>query len=579
MYQKLLTVLLGILMVSMLLLAAGCSKQEGTVVATVGDRQITAEEIDEFFNRRGIRFISAEMELQAKRDLRDSLIDQRLLIIGAFEHNLDNQDEVLKVIEGERIKFLLEVLFDEKIMSKAVPSEAEIKDWYVRMGEEIKASHIVVDSESTAQEVLQKLKEGGIFEELAIEYSKDQSVKRNQGDLGWFTWGTMVDNFQNAVFRMQPGEISAPVKTDYGYHIIKVIDRRDLERRPTYGESKLQIRNLIIERRKRTLMQAYSEELKEQYPITVEKPTCQFVLNKLEFLYPETIGGRPRWRNNVDPAQLDLAEKDLVLGSYTGGQLTLGQYLGNLRRIPEEKRPDFDKYDSLSEVIFQMAFMDILQVEAKEMGLEDHKKYKDKIKIFKELAMADVMRNDSIPYDVELDEGEVQEYYDTHPEEFTTPLRFHLLEIQVTDEEEARTYVNTIRSESEFKRIASEATKRPGYKNRNGDLGTVQKEQYPELFEAAENLKKGNIAGPVEAGGKYSVIWVKQRIEPILEDFNLAKRRIIDKVTKDKGDALFREWIDNMKKRIPIETFDDALVESIDEEKYIQPDTTTSETG
>jgi peptidyl-prolyl cis-trans isomerase C len=577
MNRKTLMVFPGLVAAAIMLIAVGCSKQEGTVVAKVGDRQIMVEEIHEFFNRQGIRFPSAELELQIKRDFLDSLIHRDLLVIGAYEHNLENQDEVLRVVEGEKIKFLLEVLFDEKILSKATPSETEIKDWYIRMGEEIKASHIVVDSEATAQNIIQQLKDGAVFEELAVEHSLDPGAKRDQGDLGWFTWGTMVDNFQKAAFRMQPGEISAPVKTEFGYHIIKIADRRELERRPTYAESKDNIRNVIIERRRRTLMQDYAEELKEKYPITIEKPTCEFVLNKLEFLYPETIGGRPRWRNNIDPAQLDLAEKDLVLGNYTGGQLTLGDYLSNLRRVPPEKRPDFDKYDSLSEVVFQMSLMDILQVEAKALGLENNDKYKNKMLRFKEMAMADVMRNDSIPYDVELNEGEVQEYYDTNLEEFTTPLQFHIFEIQVGDEEEANTYARTIKTEAEFIRKAGEATLRPGKKNVNGDLGIIRKEQYPELFDMAENLKQGRIAGPVKISSKYSVIWVKEKIQPVQQDFTLVKTRIIDKLTKEKGDALFRQWIEDMKKRFTIEVYEDVLSNSIDDEKYVQPDTTESE--
>ncbi len=579
MSRKTLMLSLSLAVAAMILIIAGCSKQQGTVVAKVGDRPITIEEINSFFQNRGIRFPSAETELKTKRDLLDSLINQNLLIIGAFEHNLENQDEVLRVVEGEKVKFLLEVLFDEKILSKATPSEAEIKDWYNRQDEEIKASHILVDSESTAQEILKKLKDGAVFEELAVQYSKDPGVKRNQGDLGWFTWGTMVDNFQNAAFRMKPGEISAPVKTEYGYHIIKVTDRRKLEHRPSYAESKDQIRDMIMERRKRTLMTEYADQLREKYPISIEKPTCEFVLNKLSFLYPETIAGHPRWRNNIDPAQLDLAEKALVLGKYTGGQLTLGDYLSNLRRVPPEKRPDFDNYDTLSEVIFQMSLMDILQVEAKALGLENNQKYKDKMRRFKELAMADVMRNDSIPYGVQLDEGEVQEYYDTHKDEFTTPLQFHVLEIQVADEAKAKTLAKTIKSENQFKKLASEETLRPGKKRANGDLGIIRQDAYPELFELAQNLKQGHLAGPVKTGNKYSIIWVKEKVAPVQQEFNIVKSKIVDKLTKDKGDSLYMQWITEMKKRIPIEVYDNVLVQSVDEAKYAQPDTTASEVG
>ena len=216
MKRTILAICLSAVILALAAFLSGCSKQQSQVVAKVGDRAIYADDITSIIDRSGYRFQSAADELKARRELLDTLINQNLLIIGAYEHKLEGQEEVQRVIEGEKIKFLLDVLFERRILSKATPSEAEVKDWYARMGEEIKASHILVNSEPTAQEVLKKIKEGVPFEQLAAEYSIDPSAKRNQGDLGWFTWGSMVDNFQDAAFRLKPGEVSAPVKTDYG---------------------------------------------------------------------------------------------------------------------------------------------------------------------------------------------------------------------------------------------------------------------------------------------------------------------------------------------------------------------------
>ncbi len=578
MTRKLTTALVCLSAVLTLIIMAGCGKDQGHVVAKVGDRKITAEDIDRFLQRMGARFTSADQELSFKRELLDSMINQNLLIIGAYEHNLDNHEEVLRAIEGEKIKFLLDALIDKEIVSKSIPSEAEIKDWYVKMGEELKVSHIVVDSLKTAEEVLAKLKSGTPFGELAVRYSQDQSVKRNQGDLGWISWGMMVDEFQDAAFRMKPGEVSAPVKTDFGYHIIKMIDRRKVEHRPSYAESKDYIRNLIMDRRQQKLALEYQAMLKKKYPITIEKPTCEFVLNKLELMYPETINGHPRWRNNIDPSVLDLAEKDLVLGKYTGGQLTIGQYLDNLRRVPPDKRPDFDKYDSLSEIVFQMSLMDIMGVEAEKEGIENTQKYKDNLRRFKEMAMADVMRNDTIPYSVEVDEGEVQEYYDSHPDEFTTPLRFDVYEIQTSDSGQAATWARTIKTENEFKRIAARETTRPGKKQMSGKLGVITEQDYPELY-AAASAADGHIAGPVTVAKKYSVLWVSNRIPPVKQTLGDVKRQIVDKLTKQKGDSLYAEWIAQMKKRIPIEVYDDVLAQTVDTTKYIGADSTTTATA
>lgn len=571
---KALTTIVSLIILSSLLYLGGCDQSltDRTVVATVGEREIYLEEIHGFFDRAGVRFKTADYEYEVKRDFLDSLINQNLLILGAYDYNLENHDEVNRVVEGEKIKFLLDVLFEQKIISKSIPTDAEVEDWYNRMGEELKASHVLVSSPDTAEIVLQKLKDGVPFEELALKYSIDPTVKRNQGSLDWFTWGIMVDNFQDAVFKMQPGEISAPVKTDYGYHIIKLIERRAIGHRPSFAESKDNTKGMIIERRKRNLMLKFRDELRQRFPITIQKPTCTFVLNKLEFLYPETIGTMPRWRNNVDPAQLDQNEKDLVLGRYDGGQLTLGEYLGNLRRVSPDRRPDFDHYDSLADAIFQMSFMDILAQEAKREGLDESPIYLRKVKYFRELAMADIVRNDSIPSQSDIFEDEILEYFNSHPKEFTKPMRFKILEIQVEDEQQAKKFKRKIRTEREFRDIAARETMRPGKRLVEGDLGIILRDQYPFLFEAAEKVKEGQIGGPVKVARRYSIVWVLQRLEPVLQEFENVKQFIVDLVTKEKGDRLFETWIASKRDATDITIDEDILRQSIDKSKYLTQD-------
>lgn len=546
----------------------GCGKNESDIVAKVGDRVIHIGQILGPIKRYDVKYISAEAELETKRMMLDSLISRELLIIAAYENNMENENEVVRVIEGESVKFLLDALFEKEIISKARPSEAEIKDYYNRLGEEIKTSHIVVDSLSKANEILEMLKQGEVFEDLAINYSIDPTAKRNQGDLGWISWGMMVNDFQEAAFALQSGEISAPVKSDFGYHIIKVVDRKPIEHRPSYDEQKSQIRSMIIERRRQVIMRDYIAEIKEKYPVNIEKPTCQFVLNKLAYLYPDTIINRPRWRNSFDPKQLDRDEQALIIGTFEGGQLTLGDYVDRIQNLPEKNRPDFDDYDSLATVIFQMSLWDILGVEARKMGLEEDEDYIRKVTRLREFAMADLMLNDSLPSKVELSEEDLIEYYNTHPEEFTSQPRYYLLEIQLGSREEAMKDRETISSEDEFRRRAGRKTLRPGKKRTGGDLGIVVRDQYPELFDAAQKVSVGKITEPVKMGSKWSIAWVKEKYKPELVDIESVRHVIIDKLTLEKTQLILEDWVEDMKKRVEVIIYDDVITNTIDESIY-----------
>jgi peptidyl-prolyl cis-trans isomerase C len=578
MKRKIANELVFLLILILTLSLFGCGKNESDIVAKVGDRVIKIGQILGPIERYGVKYISAEAELETKRMMLDSLISRELLIIAAYENNMENENEVVRVIEGESVKFLLDALFEKEIISKARPSEAETKDYYNRLSEEIKTSHIVVDSLSKANEILEMLKQGEVFEDLAVKYSIDPTAKRTQGDLGWISWGMMVDDFQEAAFALQSGEISAPVKSDFGYHIIKLVDRKPIEHRPTYEENKDQIRNMIIERRRQVLMRDYIAEMQKKYPVTVEKPTCQFVLNKLAYLYPDTIGTRPRWRNSFDPEQLDRDEQALVIGNYEGGQLTLGDYINRIENLPEKIRPDFDDYDSLATVIFQMSLWDILGVEARKMGLEEDEDYIRKVTRLREFAMADLMLNDSLPSKVELTEEDLIEYYNTHPEDFTSLPRYYLLEIQVGSREEAMKDQSAISSEDEFRRRASRKTLRPGKKATGGDLGIVVRDQYPELFDAAQKVPVGRITDPVKMGTKWSIAWVKEKYEPELVDIESVRHVIIEKLTLEKTQVIFKDWVDDMKKRIEVIIYDDVITGTIDESIYDDV-TDTTEAG
>ncbi len=93
------------------------------------------------------------------------------------------------------------------------------------MPSQVRASHILVDSEAEAKRLLNMIRAGKKFEKLAKKHSKCPSGKKG-GDLGYFGRGMMVPEFDNVVFTMNKGEVSSPVKTQFGYHLIMVVDRR-----------------------------------------------------------------------------------------------------------------------------------------------------------------------------------------------------------------------------------------------------------------------------------------------------------------------------------------------------------------
>ena len=137
--------------------------------------------------------------------------------------------------------------------------------------EQVEASHILVEDEKTAKEVKKKIDEGGDFAELAKEYSTDTQTAENGGELGYFSTGQMVEAFDKAAFAMKVDEISDPVKTDYGYHIIKVTGKKEAKE-ATLEDSKAKIKEDLL-----------ATKVQEQASTWLTEATAKYkVENKLE---------------------------------------------------------------------------------------------------------------------------------------------------------------------------------------------------------------------------------------------------------------------------------------------------------
>jgi peptidyl-prolyl cis-trans isomerase C len=187
--------------------------------------------------------------------------------------------------EYARKEIYINNLIETKIASKVTVSEAEVKKFYddnpdkFKLGESVRASHILigVDSKATeadkkkakekAESVLKKVKGGEDFAKAAKENSTCPSSAQG-GDLGVFTKGQMVPAFENVAFSMKPGEISDVVETQFGYHIIKVVEKQPAKT-VTYDESKQKIQEFLKGQKIRKDISEYVEKLRKEGKVEI----------------------------------------------------------------------------------------------------------------------------------------------------------------------------------------------------------------------------------------------------------------------------------------------------------------------
>ena len=168
-------------------------------------------------------------EDEARVRVVENMVVEELFVLEGEKSGITKDKEFVKALERAK-RQLLAQRFLQKMVQPQI-TDGNMKKFFDQnklrySQDEVKASHVLVKTESEAKEVYAKAKAGEDFEVLAKKYSTDPSAAQNMGDLGFFTRSRMVPEFADAAFKMKAGEISEPVKTTFGYHVIKVTDVR-----------------------------------------------------------------------------------------------------------------------------------------------------------------------------------------------------------------------------------------------------------------------------------------------------------------------------------------------------------------
>jgi len=241
------------------------------ILATVGGIAITEEEVNEFLQGLGPRG-QAYNNPEGKKAVLGQLVANKLLLLDARRNLYEAEPAFKAELAKLRDNLLISYATDKAVASVNV-SDKDVEDYYNQnkdrfMTEEgVNASHILVDSEEKALEILAKIKAGEItFEQAAAEYSSCPS-KANGGSLGDFGKGQMVPEFDAAVFSMEVGEITdAPVKTQFGYHLIKLNAKNEAEEMPL-AEIAPEIKNALLQEKQRAAYESKINQLKILYPV------------------------------------------------------------------------------------------------------------------------------------------------------------------------------------------------------------------------------------------------------------------------------------------------------------------------
>lgn len=303
---------------------------------------------------------------QVVRALADLWVDYTLLATAVAEDSSLSTLDLEAFTRPARDQALVLKLREQVIQADTTFTEPEIAQrWQTEApGLEVRARHILLqvppdateaqrDSiRALAESLRQRAVGGADFAALAREYSQDPGSAQEGGDLGFFGRGRMVAPFEEAAFQLEPGDISPVVESPFGYHVIRMEERRQ----PELGEQREQFRQFLVAQAQQEAEMAYLDSISEAANIQVAEGGLEVI---------REIAGRPGQRLRGRAANRPIA-------TYDGGAFTSGEFLEFVRSQPAQVQSMFTNAadDQLREVVEQLTRMELLLAQAESRDIQ-----------------------------------------------------------------------------------------------------------------------------------------------------------------------------------------------------------------
>ncbi len=501
------------------LLVTSCTVMTDKDIAVVNGKKISIEELGKYIPLESFNALSPkEKELQVK-----SLCDDYLARYYLEDHGDFDSGDVKWEIHGWEIRELANGTYQNLIINKLLTEKAK-KALYEKMKYELNVSHILIGFNNKHALNERSLKEAEIlteqlsreltvdnFDEFVLQYSDDRSKENNNGNFGWTGLGYFVDKFENAAYALEPGEISDPIETDFGFHFIKLNDRRAIPIEP-YENLQVDIREMIFNRWQSKFMQREAEVFDS---LTTARP---LVYN--DSLLVDFVGRFNRLSTNVFYSEqftsydiLDVFSDTLILGYLGETPLNVAWVIEYLKLTNLQRPTRFTDMASFKSFMGQNYMGALLYGAAMDMHLNKNKAYLKTKNVFLSQKAAGLFDKLYVFEQIKPSKQDLRDFHEEFKDElYSYEPRVRVREVLLKDSTFAKEIYARAKNGENIEVLASEYSIRNIGKKNKGLIPPVKKNQYGEMSIAAFNMLDGKIGGPYQIGEHYSVI---QRIEYI----------------------------------------------------------------
>lgn len=394
--------------------------------------------------------------------------------------------------------------------------------------------------------IADSLKKGERFADLAMRNSEDPTSGVRGGDLGWVGRRKFVPEFEMAAFSMKEGDISAPVRTQFGYHIISITGERPPK---SFEEAKQETKELYRRYSFDEDKARFLDGIYARYDIRVDDAVLQKLIASVD---TTATTSAPGWYNKVGDA---LKKERLIV--LKGANVTIDDAIRTIERNQDLQSKPLNR-SSLRTVAELIGRKEALRLETADLETR-YPEFGSLMQEYQEGVLLFRAEQDAVWNQVKVEESGLRPFWQARASEYQWPERVRFSEIFVTSDSMSRVMRDSLDRGVPFEELAARHTQRSGFAAKQGDWGLTATDAN-ELATRASKLQVGAVEGPVKYQYGFSIIKVTGKDVAREKTFEEAQSEISSKYQEHESKRMENEWIDGLRKKFGV-TVNEALLE------------------
>jgi len=543
-----------------------------TLVAVVAGDSITLQDFKLFALKR--KYEKFDLSVPSNRQyVLDDAVKASAIAKWASDEHYGERSEVRKKVETMRDEYLYQRTVRHQVIMPLL-QESDLKSYYEKMKIEVRLKQIFVGqgevdgkfklspsgkmknhayAQSLSDSIYNAVKaRPEIFDAMVEQYSDDVQSKLAGGDLGFLRYDQIEARFQEVIFSLKESEVSKPIEGGNGFHIFKLMERRNSEGLKSFDEMKNGLAEIMLDgfahshnKEIRERLASFSDSLLSVYDFRIDKHNCELFLQK--------------YHSIKRPAEIisifNEGEKKLALATFRNGEIVIEDLIVQIADNKGMVKLDMQKMmESLPHAATTLIFADYARF--RKWVLESREEIA--LKNYEKELMVPLALKTNVDDRVEVSEDRLLSHYNANPSRFKTADEYSIAKIVSTDQDLIGQYAQELKEKNNFEEIYRRAEKNP--KAICSEPGFVKDDKSDEFISYASQLSAGQIGGPLQnAKGEYAIIHLLDKRLGSLVRYEKVKPLVESDYRQTQKQVLLANWMDKLTKKYNIQKFEDRL--------------------